>query len=62
MVPDPLLLDDHHVQEMMTLLHMDYGRSKLSLVEAGPYLLRNLEFGNLYTTVVVQKVVFEHKL
>jgi len=57
-VLDPSHLDDHHVQQMMMLLHMDCGRSKPSLVEGGPYHLRNLEFGDLYATTLVQKVVF----
>jgi len=55
-------VDDHHVQQMMMLLHMDCGRSKLSLLEADLILLRNLDFEDMYATTVVQKVVFHHKL
>jgi len=47
---------------MMMLLHMDCGRSKLSLLEADPILLRNLDFEDMYATTVVQKVVFHHKV
>jgi len=58
----PPRFDDHHLQQMMMFLHMDCGRSKLSLVEADPILVRNLYFGDMYVTTVVQKVVFQHKL
>ena len=46
----------------MTIMCKDYGRSKLSLVEVGPYLLRNLDFRDLYATTIMKKVVSDHKL
>jgi len=44
-VPDPMDLHDHPMQQMMPLLHMDCGHSKLSLLEGGQYFKRNVEFG-----------------
>ena len=58
----PPEIDDHHAQQMMMLLHMDCGHSKLSLFEVDPILLRNLDFKDMYAITVVQKVVFHHKL
>jgi len=40
----------------------DCGCSKLSLVVADADLQKNLDFGDMYATTVVQKVVFQHKL
>jgi len=55
-------VDHHHVQQIMMLLHMYCGRSKMSLLKVDPILLTNLDFGDMYVTTVVQKVVFHHKL
>ena len=52
----------HVPQQMMMLVCKDCGRSKLSLVVVDVDLQRNLDFGDMYATTVVQKVVFQHKL